>query len=297
MHRCWTCLPLLLVASLSSCGGTWLNPPSTLGESKARFNYVPMDPLPVVSEPGHDCPQSGTIQYKTLMKSLPDHAVRVAIGQFDANGNLSFGVGKGTAQGSRYQVVLDYVVSDVTTIRFSFRRESLDGKTPYSVFSPSKDPTRLIATRLDSDASSPPQNGEEIAIPVYVGVGLRITADVTDLKGDINVANLGVIGAEAQAGNVIGSMVIQTLGISGPKVSLPITSDISTTTIQNAMISVGSIKSSIGDDGTITSARVTGFYNPVTSAGPEFTNAVVSELAKTPVKWPRPCVTTDGSDT
>src|SRR5262249_49802758 len=101
---------------------------------------------------------------------------------------------------------------------------------------------------------------------------------------------LGAISAAAEAGKISGSLVVQTLGITGKPVStaLPLPSEINPTTIQNAILALGSIKAVLYDPKTEISPRVVGIYNPI-GGGPEFVNDLVSNLARAPTPWPRPC--------
>jgi hypothetical protein len=58
-------------------------------------------------------------------------------------------------------------------------------------------------------------------------------------------------------------MVVQSLGLSGKNISalLPMPSEISQTTIMNAVTAMASIKAKIYDDGTDVNPRVVGVYN------------------------------------
>ena len=125
---------------------------------------------------------------------------------------------------------------------------------------------------------------------MYVGVGLRLIASVTVRKGSVNLSSLGVLAADAQAGKVTGTLVVQTLGITGKSVStsLPLPSDLNQTTIQNAIVSLGSIKAILYDKNTDVDPRVVGIYDPV-GGGQQVVNGIISVLASNPINWNRPC--------
>lgn len=123
-------------------------------------------------------------------------------------------------------------------------------------------------------------------IPVYVGVGLRVTADVSDIKGSANLTGLSVIGMEAEAKNIRGSLVVQTLGVNGKSISaaLPINNDLNLTTTQNAVSAIGAIKALLYEDETEIKVRVVGLYLPF-PGGEALVNAIISEMAQEPITW------------
>jgi len=128
-------------------------------------------------------------------------------------------------------------------------------------------------------------------MPVYIGVGLRLTATVRVIKGTANLSSLGSLAAGAEAGNLNGSLVVQTLGINGKGVStaLPLPSELNQTTIQNAILSLGSIKAILYDEkNTQITPRVVGIYNPV-GGGQQYINGIISALAVSPVEWDHVC--------
>ncbi|PIB29000.1 hypothetical protein BFP78_15550 [Gaetbulibacter sp. 5U11] len=111
----------------------------------------------------------------------------------------------------------------------------------------------------------------KIKIPVYVGVGLRIQASVTVLKDslDLNLGSLYGLGVAASRNQLNGTLVIQTLGISGENISpaLPIPDRINETTIQAAMQSLATIKSKIYDSKTHIIPQVVAFGLPYSIEG------------------------------
>ena len=136
-------------------------------------------------------------------------------------------------------------------------------------------------------------SSNEVVIPVYVGVGLRLTATVQILKGNVNLASLGAIAASVEAQKAAGSLVVQTLGINGKQVaaSLPLPAELNSTTIQNAIQSLGSIKAVMYDaENTRVTPRVTGIYSPLQFNSPRLINAIVSQLAKARIPWSPACI-------
>jgi hypothetical protein len=163
---------------------------------------------------------------------------------------------------------------------------SYDGPTSYAFF---LDPDSEAYDSETRQQGTPPL-AERVYVPVYVGVGLRLTASVKVLKGNVKLSSLGAIAAEAEAGNLSGSLVIQTLGITGKTVStsIPLPSDLNQTTVQNAILSLGSIKAILHDEETEVTPRVVGIYNPI-GGGQQVVNGIISILASRRIRWYRPC--------
>jgi hypothetical protein len=283
--------------------------PHTLGEKQTSFSYIPLDPLPVLEGKAFSCFADTTGGMRTelidVLSSLPDQAVRLAIGQVNASGSISYGPATVGVENQSYQVILDYISVDATHIPIYVSRIITSGPDTgkeISTFSDSiKFSTKYIVSTAPRFASNlqEKQNlpayvqgkGEKVIIPVYIGVGLRLVASVTVLKGKVNLGSLGALAAAAEAGKISGSLVVQTLGVTGNKVSttLPLPSEINQTTIQNAILSLGSIKAVLYDtENTIITPRVVGIYNPI-GGGQELVNGIISQLAQEPVTWYRPC--------
>lgn len=130
----------------------------------------------------------------------------------------------------------------------------------------------------------------EFNIPIYVGLGLRVSANIYSVKGNANIAGLGAIGAEAQLENLKGSLVIQTLGVNGKSVTaaLPIQSELNPTTTQNAIVAVSSIKALLHSDETWIMPRIVGLYLPFPGGKP-LVNALISQLSKEQLVWIYQC--------
>lgn len=300
-------LALTASLTLAGCAGmpSLTQAPKSVGERNSGFAYIPLDPLPVFIE-GH--PSCKTVlndgqpvlapgyEVKPLLDSLPDNAVRIAVKEYNSKGNLSFGGSSVGTEGNRYQVILDYINVDTSNIRFLIRqpRSGADQQavstiaevsriSGFSYFDRSKTYSAEELEKLQGNT----------VIPVYVGVGLRLTADLQVLKGTVNLSSLGAIAAGVEAGRASGSLVVQTLGITGKQVStaLPLPSELNQTTVQNAILSLGSIKAIIFDSqNTNTTPRVTGMYLPIRDASEDLVNRIVSELAREAIPWAHPCV-------
>jgi hypothetical protein len=272
--------------------------PKSIGEQQTTYTYIPLDPLPVAVTDGDSCAIAGS-SYKQLIDSFPDQAVRIAVAQLDQSGSLAFGPAKVGASGHSYQVVLDYISVDATRAPVYVERFTNGEPKVVSVFDATvpvptryrlvRDPSSdAYAARQSDDVKEPP--GERVIFPVYVGIGLRLTASLTVLKATANLSSLAGIAADAAAGKVTGSLVVQTLGISGRSVSaaLPLPSELNETTIGNAILAIGSIKALLYDASTEISPRVVGVYNPI-GGGQQVVNGLISVLTSERILWHRPC--------
>jgi hypothetical protein len=278
---------------------------SSLGEAESGYTYVPVDPFPVKSVDGDSCKEgsdaqpAGKREWKPLLESLPDNAVRMLVEQFDRSGGITYGTSKAGAKGESYRVTVDYINADTINVPVAITRlaHQSDGRKQevdlFSELGPEHDSKRVSyrVQRIDPRSSDPDIDPRAIFnIPVYVGVGLRVSANVTVIGANANISGIGVIGYEAEAERLRGSLVVQTLGINGKAIAaaLPIQSELNRTTAQNAIVAVGSIKSLLYANETITSPRVVGLYLPFPGGKP-LVNALISELSKNRADWPRPC--------
>jgi len=231
-------------------------------QSKAgSYGYHPLDPLPVKIESRNDQIMTNT----RLLKALPDETMRLAIGQVSGSVGITYGPATVGYEGNSYVVILDYV--KFNTESFAVKLSEPDSKNERK------------ATLVEPGVA-----GDNIVIvPVYVGVGLRLTANITVIKGKVNLGNLFAIGAEATAQKISGTLVVQTLGVSGENISslIPMPSELNATTIQNAIMALGSIKAKLYDDKTTISPRVVGVYNNL-GGGAETINGFISSILERP---------------
>jgi len=209
-HCSFAVIPLV-AWSLSSCAAfRTLAPPSlpaTTGQTYTSYSYIPLDPLPVSMTPGVNCngvfagfdakgePEIARGNPIAILDSLPDQAVRIAVGQYDASGTLVFGPAKIGLSGQSYQVVLDYISVDTANVPVYIERLKPDGKeiSPFDASFPSSLTSYRVFRDPESSAfisgaktGQEKPAGEQVIIPVYVGVGLRLTASVTVTNASAN---------------------------------------------------------------------------------------------------------------
>ena len=85
-----------------------------------------------------------------------------------------------------------------------------------------------------------------------IGIGLRMTANVTTTETGINLGDLFAIGLAAQAGTLSGTLMVDVIGIDSKEITylLPFQGEINKTTIQNTLQALATIKSEIYGDST-----------------------------------------------
>ena len=151
--------------------------------------------------------------------------------------------------------------------------------------------TPRIEKALNETNATPTTEKIRFVVPVYIGVGLRLTAEIRVLNGQVNLFNLPRLASSVEAGNASGSLVVQTLGVTGQHVStgLVFSSDLNETTVQNAILSLGKIKSILYSEETAIRPRVTGMYLPIQDGREPVVNAIVSELARKEIEWRPAC--------
>lgn len=283
-------------SGLTACS-TFVPTPESLGEQSSGFGYVPLDGLPVDHSMDADsCKEwSGKPQYKNLFASLPDTTIRYAVASVDQSGGLTFGPIKVTAKNRSYRAVLDYVNADVMPVDFLVKARMGSEIVALSDVRPGSVPEGYEVALVDERMSRPDQGGSVITFPIYVGIGMRMTADITALESGLPLFSLGAIGVEAQQQNLVGTLTVQTIGVSGGKVAagLPLPSKLDQTTVENGLLSMGATRALLyqegaDGDGIHRTPRVVGLYSPI-GADPVLVNAIYSELAKKRPKWPRPC--------
>ena len=242
------CITILF---LNSCETTKVA--KTVGETQSflEYGYTPLDPLPVRIE------TNGDLSSERILRSLPDETVRIATGQVIGSGDVSYGQINVGAEGNSYIIIVDYIKSNVRSMDYPIIDEIM--KT------------------------------EDIKnVQVYYGVGLRVIANISVISGKINISNLYGLAAAAEAKQISGTMTIQTLGISGPSITplLPIPSEISANSIQNALIAIGSIKAKMYDSTTNITIipRVVAIYNNI-GGGQKVKNNLISYLLKNPTAY------------
>lgn len=255
---------LLLFAPMLFASCTTFHVPETLGEmadtNSNAFGYHPLDPLPIKIVNVGNQPMTNT----RLLNALPDETMRLAIGQVSKSGGLKFTVATAGVEGNSYVVILDYIKFNTNSFNVQLQKENQ---------------FEMKATLLDDSS----KQQADVVVPVYIGIGLRLTANITVIKGSVDLGNLFAIGVQASAQKISGTLTVQTLGISGENISgsIPLPSEINATTIQNAILALGTIKAKMYEDKTLITPRVVGVYNNL-GGNAETINGFISSILQKP---------------
>ncbi|WP_116790133.1 hypothetical protein [Flavobacterium psychrotrophum] len=253
-------LIICTVSFLYSCNSTL---PATSGEKVVAYGYQPLDPLPVDVKVGASIVDPLS-KHNEILNALGDETMRLAIREIDGSGGATYGPAKIGYKGHSYEVIMDYMKFQTYPKLFRYSKNN--------------DDVLLFDLVENIPAGVTAING---STPLYVGIGLRLTVNITVNEGSIDLGNLFALGIAAQAKKVSGSLVVQSLGISGDKITglIPMPSEISPTSIQNAIMALATIKSKIYDTDTKITPRTIGFYNSL-GGGKNFLNSFINNCLK-----------------
>jgi hypothetical protein len=261
-------------------------------KSLVMVGYQPIDPIQIVIDG-----DTNHINTSELLASFPNEATRLAIGEVNQKGSISFRPFSYAKAGKSYSIILDYIkytTSNLPALYKEFRSNKTYGDSSILIIQ------QLIKTNfgevagasteyLGKSTSSLPGDEQNITnnikLPVYVGIGLRIQASITVLSDSVNLSSLFGIGLAASQNKLNGSLIIQTLGITGENISplMPMPNEINESTIQAAMQAVATIKSKIYDASkTIISPQIVAFKIPFAIEGAN--NLIEATLQTNPPK-------------
>lgn len=309
-----TCVVIVFAVAASGCNHLpWSKDPQTKAEELSGYTYIPLDPFPVKMRHANcPTPMDKSVRLVDILEALPDNTARISTVELNQQGEASFTAGGVTEKGNTYKVTIDYTNSATVQLPLWIRKKA-------NLYDYKK---KEIGEETDLDPSEPASGryavgtqryevyrvrlGEErtgfkkVSIPLYVGVGLRVIAQVTALESKVNISGLGAISAGAEASALTGSLVVQTLGINGKSASaaVPVQSELNRTTVQSSIVAIGSIKSQLYASDMYIQPRVVGMYLPF-PADQRLINAVISALADIegePVVLDRPCVPANGTN-
>jgi hypothetical protein len=223
-----------------------------LYDSGTAYSYQPLNPTTVwVRDPtkeeiaqGYQDGDETSLEFKqALLRDLDTETVRVALTTLSGNVNVGLGVVGTSVEGESYALIVDY-------IKYITSRKKIEGLQYSSQDHKGNQQTKTF----------------QGTVPMYTGIGLRIRAEFVAHQSGLDLSGLPAIAVAANARGISGRLTVQTLGISGSEVTalMPIISDISVTSLQNAVQSVGAIKAKIYEDSTVVSPKIVGFESPQT---------------------------------
>ena len=220
-------------------------------QGKYSKGYYPIDPVPI--QMALPSGYTNEVDNAAILAVLPDETMRLAIGSYTTSGGLSYGPAAASYSKGEYVVILDY--TKCTTV-------------PVYALADENNHVSIVSSEY-----------ADSVVPVYAGVGLRLTAHISVQQGSVNMGSLMALGAAVESKQATGSLVVQTLGISGESISnlLPMPSEINVSTIQNCLVALGSIKAKMYEDDTQITPRIIGF-NTSMGTNDVLTTSFVNQL-------------------
>jgi hypothetical protein len=238
MKRVLFLTSVIAMVILSSCSSLGLQSTNKTPLAEATntfaYGYHPIDPLPI------DMNGNANADKLRILAALPDETMRLSIGYVENNGRITYGPIKAGVAGNNYVVVLDYLKFETKSI--------------------AADVTDSETGRYAAVTS---RNNPDLVVPAYVGVGIRLTANIFVNSGSLDLGNFFALGTAAENGQISGTLIIQTLGISGEGISssIPMPSELSESSVQAAILTMGTIKAKLYEKQTIISPRIVAIYN------------------------------------
>lgn len=276
------------------------------------YSYIPIDPIAIKTNPENPCKKKDNstsiepveldnLENSELFVSLPDNSVRVSIQNYLTSGRVTYGIGSVQGEIDSYRLTVDFINSDTINVKFWIKKTALiyeqnklpremervvvpllainDGRYYYN--------SESFSVLRQAEGFKIPEDFEEFNLPIYVGVGIRVSAAIESSSSKGKIEGLGMLTAQG----LRGTLVTQTLGVNGKDITaaLPIQSELNPTTAQNAIAAVGAIKALLHKEGTVIIPRAVGLYLPFPGEQ-SLVNAIVSQLSAKPVGWNRPCI-------
>lgn len=256
---------------LGGCAGVSqpLNPiDPELYPTGSTYIYQPLNPTTVwIGEPrnleeGEKVGDETSKEFKeALLRDLDTETVRISLNTLDSDATATAAVVGVSAAGQSYQLILDY-------IKYLTVNKAVN----------------IPDVCCDLDAEGDQYEGDETIslktsyVPIYTGIGLRIRAEFKALKGGLNISGLPALAIAANANGISGRLTVQTLGITGQEITglMPIISDISVASIQQAVQAVAAIKAKIYEESTVVYPKIVGFESP--DNNPDNIRAIAEQL-------------------
>lgn len=217
---------LLSAMLVSCCSSTSVDLAAiNLGGPNGYVEFIPQDPQPsplitYYDNTGAKVTKAWTqLSNVQILNILSGTHAQISVGKFDASGNLTYLVAKGTGATGTYRVIMDYCDYVTETVTDEAGQKIGQGR---------------------------------------VGVGLRLTADITTSSANIDLGSLLALGVAASANQARGTMTVDSIGIriagnAGPILS---NSTIDETGIQKTLEAIAVIQSKIADSTTTLDPQV-----------------------------------------
>jgi len=232
-------LTIVLVATawLAGCATTF-GPGSTgrADPSAPYAGYIAINPISLPPDLFSDsAPQSSAIgafggtvpatqptNGNPNLKFLINNAARVSIQEVTKSGEVKYIASGLSKKETYYHATIDYIKYHSSSISLPVERN-------------------MVA------ASGVRDDRVKVVLGVAVGVGLRAEASFLSNEDGAKIADIVNIGASAQTNQISGTMAFQTMGVESKAISdaLPIPSQLSSSTVQNALQTMATVKANI----------------------------------------------------
>jgi hypothetical protein len=274
-------LLLICTAAFSGCLSDAPNPidPDRYA-SGTSYTYQPLNPTTVwIRDPDPDEVEDGYLDADetsydfnlALLRDLDTETVRIALDTLDGSVDLSGSIVGTSVKGHSYVLIVDYIkyITSSKELAVSYTSADARGREEEKSF--------------------------KGTVPMYTGIGLRIRAEFKAYESGLDLSGLPALAVAVSGEGISGRLTIQTLGITGPEVTglLPLISDISVTSIQNAVQAVGAIKAKIYEESTTVYPKIVGFESP--GRDPALIRAITGALYASH-EWICPCVIENPQD-
>ncbi len=255
-HKCvWFRLGMILMVLIGMVG---------CGQKRAdlkissQYYYQPLNPMTVwvasnYSEEEVTANLTSELFRQALLRDLDTDTVRIALDDFQGTATINARVGGSSVKGRKYLLIADYIKY------FAGAKDiDIEYRTCYC------EPNRVLTFAE--------------RIPIYLGVGLRVRAEFEALENKIDISGLPALAIAADSKAISGRLTVQTLGISGPEITdtFPIISEISVSSIQNALQAMASVKAKLYDEATVVFPKLIGFESP--EKDPALIKGITKEL-------------------
>lgn len=159
-----------------------------------------------------------SINKKSVLNFVPNESMQTTIQRFNMDGTVSYLYSGRSLKKGTYRLTIDYNKYVIQAIE-----------------DPKED---------DTD--------EKCIGYAKIGVGLRIVANITALKNNIDISSLVALGNAAKEGNVSGTVGYEVVGIESKEITavLPINSEITSSINQVFLQAIGIVKGKIYDSST-----------------------------------------------
>lgn len=234
-------LVCFLSVLLAGCATLFGN--GQMGNGSPYTGYVAIDPISLPPDLFTKVQVTAASEVKAAdptLHGLIDNAARVSIQEVSNSGEVKYITSGVSKKDTYYHATVDFIKYYSSSIRLPVVTK------------------RVTAAATTNDSKK--ENEVDVVLGVDVGVGLRADAYFYSNETGAKIADIINIGVSAQSNQISGTMAFQTMGLESKAISdaLPIPSQLSSSTIQNALQTMATVKANIYDSGTHVAPQIVG---------------------------------------